>query len=259
MICMYKLIHPKTGKYYVGSTSRLNARLQAHYWNLNKGTHHCLDLQKDYDILREKLDLEIIPCNTLEDARKLEQSLLDDNYSELYNISKYAKCGDLISYHPNRDQIVEKISRSVQLRISSMSEKERREKFGNYGEANGMYGKTHTPEVRKLLSEINKGNSYSKGRKLSDDQKRLLSRLASQRIGEKNPFYGRTHTEATKKILSEKRKGNIPTNARKVEVDGIEYPSVSSAARNLGVSKGTIIHRIKSPNPKFITYHYADY
>ncbi len=48
------------------------------------------------------------------------------------------------------------------------------------GENNPFYGKTHTPEIRKLISENNKKNQ----------------------IGEKNPFYGKTHTEETKVQLS---------------------------------------------------------
>lgn len=41
-------------------------------------------------------------------------------------------------------------------------------------------------------------SSPMKGRKLSDRQKALLSKLASSRTGDKNPFYGRHHSEETK-------------------------------------------------------------
>ena len=52
------------------------------------------------------------------------------------------------------------------------------------GERNGFYGKKHTEEVKKLISE-----------------------MASQRVGELNPFYGKTHTEEVKQKISEQRKG----------------------------------------------------
>lgn len=48
------------------------------------------------------------------------------------------------------------------------------------GENNPFYGKKHTPEVKKLISENNKKNQ----------------------VGDKNPFYGKTHSEETKFQLS---------------------------------------------------------
>jgi len=48
------------------------------------------------------------------------------------------------------------------------------------GENNPFYGKTHTPEVKKLISENNKINQ----------------------IGNKNPFYGKKHTDKTKANIS---------------------------------------------------------
>ena len=38
-----------------------------------------------------------------------------------------------------------------------MSDEEKKEKHGQPGELNGMFGKTHTEEARKNISEKNKG------------------------------------------------------------------------------------------------------
>jgi group I intron endonuclease len=92
-----------------------------------------------------------------------------------------------------------------------MSLEERKEKFGKCGEKNGMYGKTHTEEVRKKISEMHKGNSYCKGKKLSEEIREKMSKNAKLKIGEKNPFFGKKHTEEVKKEHS-------------VRVSGLNHP-----------------------------------
>ena len=49
-----------------------------------------------------------------------------------------------------------------------------------------------------------------------------------------------------------------PCNYRNISIDHIVYVSVTEAARKLGVHRPTIYERIKSPNPKFANYFYAD-
>ena len=49
-----------------------------------------------------------------------------------------------------------------------------------------------------------------------------------------------------------------PCNYRNISIDNIVYVSVTEAARKLGVHRPTIYERIKSPNPKFANYFYAD-
>ena len=56
------------------------------------------------------------------------------------------------------------------------------------GEKNGMFGKTHTDEVKKKLSE-----------------------LCKQRIGDKNHFYNKHHSDETKRKISEKNLGRKHT------------------------------------------------
>ena len=85
-----------------------------------------------------------------------------------------------------------------------------------------------------------------------------MSIVASQRIGDANPFFGKHHSEETKQKIREANKGRLPKNTRNVIVEGISYTSVNEAGRQIGVCTATIIHRIKSPNPKYMNYHYAD-
>ncbi len=66
------------------------------------------------------------------------------------------------------------------------------------GEKNGMYGKTHTIESRKKMSE------WQSQKKVSIETKEKMS---SNRMGEKNSFYGKSHTDETKKKISNGRTG----------------------------------------------------
>ena len=73
---------------------------------------------------------------------------------------------------------------------------------------NPMFGKHHTSETRKKISENHNPNIYTKeraekisfanrGKPKSEEHKRKLSECAKQRTGEKNPFYGKHHTKET--------------------------------------------------------------
>lgn len=58
------------------------------------------------------------------------------------------------------------------------------------GENNHFYGKSHTDETRKLISE----------------------KLTGLMVGEDNPFYGKTHTEQSITKIKENRDLNVETN-----------------------------------------------
>jgi len=83
------------------------------------------------------------------------------------------------------------------------------------GPRNSFYGKKHTEETKKILSEGRKGKYNGKdnpfyGRKHSLKTKKRISEIIKTHTGEKNGFYGKHHTEAAKKSMSEKcRRWNL--------------------------------------------------
>ena len=143
--------------------------------------------------------------------------------------------------------------------MSKLSSEERKQKYGKFGENNGMYGKTHTDEVRKQLSDINKGRvCHNKGKKASDETRQKISENAKLKIGEKNPFYGKHHSEETIKKIKERSKGRLPPNIIKILIDEKIYISISEAGRQLNMPTPTILWRLNSKNPKFNNYKYVD-
>jgi len=140
----------------------------------------------------------------------------------------------------------------------TLTKEEKQQKYGQSGEKNGMYGRTHTDEVKKRSSEMHKGNTYCKGKKASDETRHKMSIVASQRIGDANPFFGKHHSEETKQKIREANKGRLPPNTTQLVIDNVHYNSLADASRELDIPVPTILWRLKSKNKKFDNYKYAD-
>lgn len=260
IIGVYFIKNKITGKFYVGHSVDIEKRFNAHKSYLRRGKHHSIYFQRAWDKYGEENFDFIIhkECDTEEESIELEQYFIDNFKEQLYNTSNEANFGgDLLTGNPRREEIIEKRKNTCRQQYLNMSKEDRIKRYSKFGAKNGMYGKTHTPEVRKILSEVNKGKkppvtgkSYCEyfGDEKANQLKKNLSEHAKQRTGEKNPFYGRHHSEETKEKLRQINLGKKPTNSRPVELDGVPYESVTEASRQLGVVPATIINRIKSKN-----------
>ena len=73
------------------------------------------------------------------------------------------------------------------------------------GENNQMFGKHHSEESRKKMSESRKGKTpWMKGKHHSEESRKKIS---ESRKGENNPLFGKHRSEETRKKISEKLKG----------------------------------------------------
>ena len=262
IIGVYKISNSLSGRYYIGYSTNINRRFTVHHSKLKQNCHDNIFLQRACNLDGEdKFIYEIIhKCDTEEDAKAIElQYLTDLSIREyLYNLNFNNSGGDLLTHHPDKEKIREQILKSFTETISNMTIEERKEKYGRIGEKNGMYGKTHTNEVKKMNSELKKGNTYRIGKKASDETRQKMSENAKLKIGEKNPFYGKHHSEETILKIKEKSKGRLPPNTIKISIDGNIYISITEAARQLNLVASTVLWRLKSKNPKFDNYKYLD-
>lgn len=263
----YALIEIHSGKCYIGSSSKINRRLNRHDRDLRHNEHHCLSLQ---ELWNDGAVFEIwtLPCSSREEAYFVEQTkinwYLEHKPELLLNIGTGVKGGDNLTRNPNRDDIVSRMTDGATVRYANMSPEER-EKMSERmrGENNGMFGKTHTAEARSIMSSVNIGNQHALGAVRSQEQRLRLSEFAKTRTGENNPFHGRSHSEETRKMLSEKQKakyeaGLLNPNSRKVEVNGVVYGSLTDAATKLGISPALMVHRIKNNHKeKYAGYRYV--
>lgn len=254
--CVYFIRVVDTDFFYVGSTHGIERRAMIHMTDLKNGRHPNKRL-RDLFAAGCLMTFDTIPCANREEAYVLEEKIITenaDNYNML-NIGLASRGGDNLTRNPDREKIIDKMTRSMVKRWETMSPEAReKHRLARTGKNNGMFGRTHTSEAKAIISAFHKGNHYARGSVRSEETKKLLSEIASKRIGEKNPFYGKTHSEETKRKLSERFKGVLPPTCNEIEVDGVVYVSQAEAARQLGVSIGTITHRLRSKNPLYSGY-----
>lgn len=260
IIGVYKISNIKDGRYYIGHSQNIEKRFKTHKYNLKRGKHINMFLQNSYNKYGlDSFTFEIIhKFDNVEKSKEKELEYLQnlEIRKELFNLNYNNDGGDMLSHHPNKKEIIKKGIETKKKNIELMTEEQRKKSYSKFGEKNGMFGKTHTKEARKIFSNLHKGNKYSLGLKRSEETKKKISEIAKQRIGEKNPFFGKVHSEETRKKISEKNLGNKPPTMIKIIVDDIIYDSMTEAGRQLGLNTSVVLWRLKSKNPKFNNYKY---
>jgi group I intron endonuclease len=270
---IYMIKNEINGKFYIGSTKNINMRFSTHKSKLKHNKHDNIHLQRSYNKYGDVFSYIILENVEVEKLLEIEQTYLDKyNDDELfYNIAMESSGGDNISNHPNREEIIKKMKKSLLERYENMPVEKRKKLSENVlGNKNPNYGNNWTDEMRQKASErtteyFRENEHYKQdktfeeiyGDDLGKEMRENLSKHAKTRTGEKNPFYGKHHSEETKEILRKKRVGkyhgiqNIP-----FYIDGILYQSLGEASKKLDIHITTIRHRLNSPNKKFVNYVY---
>ena len=175
------------GKYYLGSTKNVQVRKTKHFRELRNNSHHSILLQRAVNKYGIE-NFEFIIIETSFDYFKREQELLDNlDFKDSYNVSSSATGGDFITNHPNRLQL---IANATEVLKNAPRPKP---KFGSdnpnwrggktfcvcgsrinsntlvcakcrirTGENNPFYGKKHSEEFKKQMSELRKGKYNEK-------------------------------------------------------------------------------------------------
>ena len=92
---------------------------------------------------------------------------------------------------------------------------------------NPMYGKHHSAETRKKISEAAKGRpGPNKGKHLSEYTRKKLSEVhKGKQAGENNPMYGKHHSLSSIQKMSDAKKGKHWFNNGKTNIRAKECPT----------------------------------
>lgn len=195
MIGIYRIRNVINDKCYYGSSKNINRRWSKHKSQLKNNRHENIILQRAWDKYgKDNIVFEVVElCEEFELLTR-EQKYLDSNPD--YNIGVLANGGDNLTNHPEREKIVERIGKSINEYVGKFNKEERQKKWGRYGdenpnwrggisvnhclcgkrigpdntycvncvpkngENNSFYGKKHSEETIKKLSEQNKGKYF---------------------------------------------------------------------------------------------------
>lgn len=179
IIGVYKISNNISGKYYIGYSENIQKRFKEHIYTLEYNKHQNIILQRSFNKCGlENFTFDILhEFDTVNEAKEKELEYLQNIEIRpfLYNIHYNNSGGDTLTNHPDREKIIERISNTLKENYSKMTEQERKDKHGLCGEKNGMFGKTHTDEVKQLLRE----------RIVSAATRKKLSENAKSRVQEK--------------------------------------------------------------------------
>lgn len=112
-----------------------------------------------------------------------------------------------------------------------------KKKIGSPGETNPMFGKTHTEEAKRKISQANTGNipwNKNKVGYMTEEHKESFSRT------------GWKHSSTTKQKMSAKRAGSGNANAKKVSINGVTYNTIAEASQATGLSAYKINQQYKT-------------
>lgn len=181
---IYKITCIPQNKVYVGQTKNKRKRIDEHKYDLRHNIHHSVYMQRAFNKYGESnFKFEIIEaCNELNVDEK-----------ERY----------WISYYNSTDKNFGFNSESGGNKYKTLSEETKRKI--------GAKNKIHYPKNKLKLNSkesVIKRSISNTGKKRSDEFRKRMSEIASNRIGENNSFYGKKHSEETKKKISEANKNN---------------------------------------------------
>ncbi len=312
MTGIYRIKNIVNDKCYYGSSKDIKIRFKQHKDKLNNKTHINIILQRAWNKYGEiNFLFECIEECKYENLFEVEQKYLDLNPA--YNIGKNSSGGDNLTDNPNRLDIIKRIKESSILRGQNMTSEER-ELFSkpgdlnpnwkggiskktcrcgnrmNYastmcndcddrsGEKNTFYGKTHSEETRKKLSDAKKGKETNHSNlifyidnieyrtlKQASDKLNIHITTIQHRLYSKNYKYKEYRYKGINKVYytleeqkekqKSKQKGKELNLTNKVFfIDDIEYRTLKEAFDKLNINQATISSRLRNDN--FPNYRY---
>jgi group I intron endonuclease len=248
---IYRTTNLINQKFYIGKDTHNNPN----YYGSGKKMKLAIKKYGKENFKKEILEI----CETKEQLNEREKYWIEklNAINEGYNISLGGDGGDTISNNPKKREIakihsekmkMEKFNKKKGTKVVKLKKRDDSNWVNpNKGKVSPLKGKSTGKKgiPNPTHSEWMKKNNPFKGKTHTKEVREILSKINSK-----------PKSEEHKRKISETLKGNKPNNMRKVIVDDIEYESLSFAARKIGIPISTMKNRLKSP--KFDNYRYKD-
>jgi group I intron endonuclease len=259
-VYLYVITNFVNDKWYIGITNNPKKRWSSHK---KSNTPVISKAIKKYGC--ENFEFKIITSGTRQEMFKLEEICIAKFNTQVPNGYNIAPGGEYNK--PSTDgakrisawakkrrhspEIIEKIRTAntglkrtqefcERLRKANLGKKHTPETCEKLRKAN--LGKKHTPETRERIRKSNTGKRRTK---------EFCTRMSEI-------TKGRKQTTKCIEALRQANTGANNHNAKAVIVNGVQYDTVVSAARSLGLNIKTIKRRIKYTKQKYIGYQYAN-
>lgn len=221
---IYTITNKENGKVYIGSAVCFEGRWYSHKWELYRGTHHNIHLQRSWN----KYGEDVFKFGILEYLDRLDELYLAEQFwidiyreegRELYNIATPGPAFMTGQKHTKESK--QKMSKA-KMGKPGLMRGYKHTKEARYNMSEAAKGKKHSEETKHKMSESMKGKQNSLGHHHSEETKR--------KIGEahKGNQYGLgyKHTEEAKHKMSESAKKRLPHSEetkRKISEARIRY------------------------------------
>jgi len=205
---IYKIRIEGCERFYIGSAVDFKKRRLHHLSELRRSAHNNRHLQRIF----EKYGEDSFSFQILEEVSKseylleAEQKWIDKfDFSLLINICQ--KAGNTLG-RKHTESAKQKISENHH-DVSG----ENNPMFGKRGNLSPNYGKSHSEETKRKISEATKGRESVWKDKKRPEHSELMA-------GEGNPFYGKNHSdEARAKISSKAKERVMSRGGQKINID----------------------------------------
>jgi group I intron endonuclease len=247
---IYKTTNLVNGKIYIGKDKHNNEK----YLGSGKILKQAINKYGRENFVKEVI--EVCEDEKIWLEREIHWISYFNSIKEGYNIALGGNGGDTISNNPNKDKIRKRHSERMKDPNVNKNKAKGRvikpKKRDDPNWINPRIGKSSIlkgrPSGRKGIpnpnqSEWMKENNPFKGKTHSDEVKKMLSEINSK-----------PKTEEHKKKISQTLKGHKPANMIPVEIEGILYESITDAVTKTGINMSTLRNRIKSKSDKYKNY-----
>jgi group I intron endonuclease len=212
---IYKLICPISHEVrYIGQTSNsLEKRLSEHIRKTISKIKHNKKLTHKENWIKSLIEKDLVNFLIIEQIEFCDLETLGDR--EFFWINEYKKSSKLTNladggFQPrgykfnHTEESKKKISDGLinsEYFQKSVRSKSRGEKISKSNMGRIVSNKTRLKLSNALKNKFCGENNPFFGKNHSDESKKIMSQCASERVGEKNSFYNKKHTEETKEKI----------------------------------------------------------